>query len=71
MISKKSVVLAPERLETVADDFRQFGTITCRHLGSPLYEQLSLAIAEDPDLLYLASYCHCPPIPHSYILYGS
>jgi hypothetical protein len=45
-------------LEMLAEIFKRFATLECRGY-SELYEQLSLSIAEDVELLHLAS--HVPP----------
>jgi hypothetical protein len=44
--------MAEPELRTLAERFRTFGLRECRH-SSPLYERLSLGVAEDADLLSL------------------
>ncbi len=44
-----------EALNQLAATFRRFGEVECRESGSPLYEELSYGIADDPDLLALAA----------------
>ncbi len=52
------------RLEALSRRFKVFGEVECRG-SSPLYERLSLALAEDEDMLSLAA--NCPegqPVPN-------
>lgn len=49
--------------------FRNFALIEC-HLSSPLYQQLSLKIAQDDELLALASHARRgQPVPN--LLFGA
>jgi hypothetical protein len=44
-----------EALTELATTFRRFGEVECRENGSPLYEELSHGIADDPEMLALAA----------------
>jgi hypothetical protein len=48
-------------------DFRDFAATRCRDFGSVLYEKISLAIAEDQELLQLAAYARRKPVPHLFM----
>ncbi len=49
------MMIDAERLDRTARAFRRFAQLECRG-SSPLYERLSLGIAEDRELLELATH---------------
>jgi hypothetical protein len=52
---------------SLARDFRDFAATRCRDFGSELYEKISLAIADDEEMLQLAGFAHRKPVPHLFM----
>lgn len=56
------IIIAASSLAYLADRFRTFAALECD--AAPLYRQLALAVAEDEDLLALASRAVHGPVPN-------
>jgi hypothetical protein len=52
---------------SLARNFRDFAATRCRDFGSELYKKISLAIADDVEMLELAGYAHRKPVPHLFM----
>lgn len=61
---------ASQNLAELARIFRRFGEVECRQIASPLYEVLSLGVADDPEILNLAA-TSPPGQPPPNLLYAS